>query len=734
MRTKKPFLQSPDAAVPHTLGRRFFLKLLGAAGVAATTDADAGCSLPSEYSDVEYIVIGSGAGGGPLAANLARNGRKVLLVEAGADNGGNPIYQVPAFHPASAEDPAMSWPFYVSHYTDPAQQSLDPKTVVVNGQPRIYYPRGGTLGGCTAHSPMITLTAQDFDWNDIAKVTGDDSWSAENMLRYFKALESCDYLPRGTPGHGFDGWFHIATLDPTFTMGDVNNDLANVLTNGGKLLRCALSAAYAMGQIGNGDPAFPGKVRGDTDTFVGAAKELYTLLRRDPNEPGPIREDYEGVINMPLSTFHGRRRQSRDYIIDTASAFPDHLLIRTDTLVTRVLFDGKRAVGIEYIDAPHVYRADPNAIQYPEALSRRVLTAPGDLPKLREIIVAGGAFNTPQLLKLSGVGPKDELAQFGIPVVVDLPGVGENLQDRYEVTVVNTFTSDLPVSQCDWKPSDPKQDPCYQLWETGKGPYISNSLNTAVLKRSMPGEPAPDLIILLIPGKYYGYYPGYSVNGHADAHHFTWLIIKTHTHNPAGSVKLATGNPWDPPAINFRYFDDGAASTDGTKDDMRSLVEAVRFARQMSGTTNQMLDGGLTEQMPGPSVVTDADLEEFIKNRAFGHHCACSCKIGADGDPMAVLDSSFNVRGTTGLRVVDASVFPRIPGAFPMLPIYMIAEKATDVILSSIGQYVYPPQVPASPQPPADAGAGADATLDQQGPKPDGATAGDAPGDVGEAS
>jgi hypothetical protein len=160
----------------------------------------------SPSAPVDYIVVGSGAGGGPLAANLAKAGYKAVLIEAGGSDD-PPDSQIPAFHPLASEDPALSWAYYVRHYTDDALQRQDSKYVVANQG--IFYPRAATLGGCTAHHAMITIRADNADWDGIAALTGDSSWRSEAMNVYFQRLERCEYrpqLPVNLSGHGFNGW------------------------------------------------------------------------------------------------------------------------------------------------------------------------------------------------------------------------------------------------------------------------------------------------------------------------------------------------------------------------------------------------------------------------------------------------------------------------------------------------------------------------------------------------
>lgn len=217
-------------------------------------------------------------------------------------------------------------------------------------------------------------------------------------------------------------------------------------------------------------------------------------------------------------------------------------------------------------------------------------------------------------------------------------------------------------------------------WQDGaasgdRGIYGSNGISLGIVKKSTVAEGDPDLFIAGAPVAFPGYYPGYSVDGTADQKHWTWITLKAHSRNRAGTVKLRSADPRDMPQIDFNSFQDEAT---GAKD-IQAVVEGMKLSRKMFESVVP-LTGGFTEVWPGKNV-TDADLPEFVRNEAWGHHASCTCPIGKDGDATAVLDSNFKVRGTEGLRVVDASVFPKIPGYYIASAVYMISEKAADVIL-----------------------------------------------------
>jgi choline dehydrogenase-like flavoprotein len=345
---------------------------------------------------------------------------------------------------------------------------------------------------------------------------------------------------------------------------------------------------------------------------------------------------------------------------------PDLLTVKLHALVTRVLLDNNRAVGVEFLEGRDLYRPDPlcSSPKAEPSIARQVRAK-------HEVILAGGAFNTPQLLMLSGIGPREQLDAFGIKTIVELSGVGKNLQDRYEIGVVHRMREDHQLLR---NVEFRRDDPEFPEWQMGHGLYATNGVLFAIIKRSSHDQPDPDLFLFAIPGEFSGYVPGYAKRGEKK-NYLTWAILKAHTQNTAGEVRLRSTDPRESPDINFHYFDEG---TDKGNDDLDAVVAGIEFVRKIARRNAGVFD----EELPGALVRSRAELEQFVKDNAWGHHACGTCRIGAEGDSDAVLDSSFRVRGVKALRVVDASIFPKIPGFFILSAIYMAAEKASDAILA----------------------------------------------------
>ncbi|KAK3292008.1 uncharacterized protein B0H64DRAFT_408712 [Chaetomium fimeti] len=587
--------------------------------------ASAAIAAPAATS-YDYIVVGSGPGGGPLAADLARAGYSTLLIDAGGDEGENPTYtDIPYFNEA-ANDELTRWDFWVKHSDDPERDLKFEHTTWDTGDGTFYvgldppegakllgiqYPRAAVLGGCAMHNAGVCSMPADDDWNIIVNKTGDESWSAENMRKYFKMIERNEYLPEGDETHGYDGWLATSVAD--------NSWAQNASLPGTKILR---KLAELTGQ--------------DPDAAA-------DLVNRDINEVGS--DETTSFYNMVThADSQGKRSSPNNYVRATLAdpaGYP--LTVQLHTLVTRVLFDNAtvpRAVGVEVMEGASLYRADPKHVDG--------TTAPlSQITANREVIVAGGAFNSPQILKLSGIGPAAELTKFGIRVVKDLPGVGENLGDNYEGS----------------------------LLAMGAAP-IESGLITLLFRT--PSAPTAKRNIFTWCGafSFEGFWPGFPT--YHGPTQYTCALVHLAPKSQAGSVRLVSADPQDKPEINFRFFE-----KDGEQD-LLELVEGANLLREAWGAAGEPVLP-FEEKHPCPAgeePCEDAAQAEYFKLQAYSHHATSTCAIGGDGEPLAVLDSKFRVRGVAGLRVVDASAFPVVPGAFPSCPTMMLSAKAAEDILA----------------------------------------------------
>lgn len=600
-------------------------------------------------SDFEFIVIGTGAGGGPVAANLAKAGRRVLVLEAGG-NGNNPRsvfkYHVPGSNPRS--NPELGWAYWVNSRTKQADREKQHFYVRNKG---LYYPRGTSIGGSTTVNAMIALYPDNSDWDHIAELTGDESWNSRAMRKYFERLEKLKYAKptQDNPERrGFNGWLPLEKV--------------GIQKNLCKDKWLANYVATRVQHVENGDE-FAKAVRNGQE------------FSRDPNDWSFINKRGTGMADPPRTSENGERRGTRELLLKTAAEFPQYLTIMTDCLVTRLLFDDletNKVVGVEYLEGPHLYKASLLAEEFSSRQgAKRKSFVTG------EVIVSAGAFNSPQLLMLSGIGDKEELEKYGIPVRLNLPGVGKNLQDRLETGIVCKLPFEPNIYKgCTWGAPG---DPCMVDFESGNvdAAYRNRlSRQMYMIQRSDPDREVPNLVIFGFTGTFRGYYyPSTEPVTSKDS--FTWFTLSGHTRNNGGTVTLRSADPRDTPEINFNNFEDG---TDTQGEDLKALLRGVKMARKMAANG---ADGAAEGEIsPGMACESDEDLSQFIKNEAWGHHASCTNKMGPQDDPMSVVDSKFRVHHTKGLRIVDASVFPKIPGLFIVVPIYMIAEKASDTILA----------------------------------------------------
>lgn len=378
-------------------------------------------------------------------------------------------------------------------------------------------------------------------------------------------------------------------------------------------------------------------------------KYVYPRLIATAQKLGfPHLEDFHGAEQEGFSTpdfnvHQGRRAStSRRYLQPVFSRA--NLTVQTDALATRVLTQNDRAVGVEYL------------------CQGRVLTAHAD----REVILSGGAFNSPQLLLLSGIGPADELQALGIKPVADLPGVGRNLQDHASLAMVYdasgpfTFDNELRL--------DRMMLSVLRWHLNGSGVVGALPVGAQGFIRTRDQTDRPDLQLLISPIAMDAkvWFPGWrKPRGHA----FSVASVLLHPES-RGWVKLRSADPRDKPLIQFNLLQ--------AESDRAAFRRYVRFTRTFFAMPPA---AGLVsrEVMPGLGVQSDAEIDAFVRSRiGTAMHPTSTCAMGTGAD--AVLDTELKVRGVSGLRVVDCSSMPRIPGGNTNIPAIMVAEKAVDLI------------------------------------------------------
>lgn len=350
----------------------------------------------------------------------------------------------------------------------------------------------------------------------------------------------------------------------------------------------------------------------------------------------------EGIGPFDRTVWNGERCSAAKAYLRPALK-RDNLEVWSGCLAHRVLFENNKAVGVEFSRKKRLQKVHAN----------------------KEVILSGGAINSPQLLQLSGVGPADHLKQLDIPVVSDLPGVGDNLQDHLEVYV--QYESKKPISLY------PSLQPLGRLkvgleWIFSRtGPGATNHFETGGFIRSKAGIKHPNLQFHFLPLAI-----NYDGSSPAGGHGFQAHVGPMRP-TSRGYVKIRSNDPTDQPEILFNYM--------GTENDREEMRDAIRLTREI--ISQKSFDRYRGEELsPGKDAQTDSEIDEFIRERGeSAYHPTCTCKMGPESDDKAVVDSGGSVYGVENLRVADASIMPDLISGNTDTPTVMIAEKLSDHIL-----------------------------------------------------
>ncbi|SIT40659.1 Oxygen-dependent choline dehydrogenase [Paraburkholderia piptadeniae] len=467
-------------------------------------------------------------------------------------------------------------------YTDP-----DPN---MNNR-KLYWPRGRTLGGCSSINGLIYVRGQKEDYDRWAAL-GNRGWSWDECLPYFRRLEHNE-LGEG-PTRGVDGPLWASTIRQRHEL---------------------------------------------VDAFIAASNRLGMRTVDDFNTG-----DQEGVGYYQLTTRRGLRCSTAVAYLKPARQRAN-LHVETDAQASKILFDGTRAMGIQYVQRGETREVHAD----------------------REVILAAGALQSPQLLQLSGVGPAALLQEHGIPVVAARAGVGENLQDHLQIRLIYEVTK--PITTNDQLRSWTGRAKMGLQWALFRGGPLAVGINQGgMFCRALPDEAkTPDIQF------HFSTLSADSAGG--DVHAFPGCTYSVCQLRPEsrGAVRIRSTNPLEAPSIHPNYL--------ATDLDRRTAVAGVRFARRVAAT-QPMASLMKREVRPGADAQTDGELLQFC--REYGQtifHPSGTAKMGTTDDPLAVVDERLRVYGTRGLRVVDCSIMPTLVSGNTNVPIVMVAEKASDMIL-----------------------------------------------------
>ncbi|GAA0641265.1 choline dehydrogenase [Kutzneria viridogrisea] len=524
----------------------------------------------------DFVIVGGGSAGSALANRLSADPGNRVLVL----EAGRSDYPWDVFvHMPAALTIPIGNRFYDWKYESEPEPELRGR--------RVYHARGKLLGGSSSINGMIFQRGNPMDYQRWAADDGMSTWDYAHCLPYFKKMENC--LAGADEYRGGDG-------------------------------PLVLERGPADG------PLFK--------AFFAATEQAGYPLTKDVNG-----YQQEGFAPFDRNVHRGRRLSAARAYLHPVRKRPN-LTVRCRAFVTRILFEGKQAVGVEYRSG---------------GTTRTV--------RAGEVVLCGGAINTPQLLQLSGVGNAAELSALGVDVVHDLPGVGQNLQDHLEVYIQYACTQ--PVSMAPWLKWYNR--PLVGLqWLFRKGPGATNHFEGGGFVRSNEDVAYPNLMFHFLPIaiRYDGSLP-------AGDHGYQVHVGPMYS-DARGTVKITSKDPSVHPAIRFNYL--------STEQDRREWVEAVRVARNiLDQPAMDPYNGG--EISPGPSVRTDQQILDWVaKDAETALHPSCTCRMGVD--ELSVVDpQNMRVHGLRGLRVVDASAMRYVTNGNIYAPVMMMAEKAADLIL-----------------------------------------------------